>query len=1064
MTGGFVHLGARSEYSLGESLARTADLCRVAARHGQRALAVCDTMSVAAAPGLIEAARTAGLRPLFGLEARVLPWDATGWTGKAHRLRLIATSPQGWARLIQLVNLGHGRAAEEVPPHVTWEEVLADAAHLIVIAGGSDCELTAAVRDDRTPHADRMIAALREALAPEQFFLAIPHPGRGDGAERAAILHALAEAHALPMLAVPEVRYPWAEDALAWEFFRRSDDDDPPRTFADLAPSSGPREHLAPAAELAKHYAPFEGALENTAAVAEMAAFETPRPRRRFPAHEFERGVDAESFIWNEIFSRAAERYGTMPTKWRERLNREFRELVEADLADALICLARLDEEFRERGIGRGPGAGFLTNSLVASLLGMTRTDPLAFDLPFSVPEAAGRASASMQFTVPSTQLGDASEALQELFASHVAVAGKWKRWTAQAALECVLAGIGRKTASEASRIVKSPAWKSAREAAGAREGTGDPPADRALTDPVALAWLTQRLEGRARQLRAVATETVFCSGHAARMLPCPRLDDGQRATEWEPAALEALGFGRIALRPDSVLDLVDEATRWAREQGSQGFEPLHGAAEDTGALALLREGKTTGVPLFEGPLLRTRLRESPPADLKQLLAILAEDAPADPSSRSFETVLLSLAALATRAREKTAFFAAALSQASGNRGRTAALLEAARRDGLSIQPLDLNCSVWRWAPEAGALRPGFQTVHGMNAAAARELEWVRREMTYNDLADLLRRTDPRQLRTAQIESLIRAGALDSLAPSRRQLLDQLPELDELLRPRRLRKGQGDDPLAFFGLGSDWWLQNQVAEPPSLPAEDDDPRWLAEQEHAVTGLLFSFDPGALDREFLRAAHVTVPARLASRDRDEDVTIVGIVEGMEEITAQQGGARTLFVEVAGCLVELSGWSARQAMRCAEAGERVLIAGCARRLPQRLQRSPAEGGTMQWLIEGELLLPLSEAVRRCERAESLEISVGAHDTRTLKQVLALLKHYPGRTPVRLADAPAAANRLVHKLAARSVLVCPGLELGLRRLLQPGGWRLHAKGEEADAEAEESAVVQGEEKVQR
>src|SRR5690606_25626396 len=100
----FVHLGARSEHSAGESLARVEALCRAAARHRMESLAITDMMSLASAPAFAVAARQAGLRAIHGLDCRVLnPRTAST---EYDRVKLLAATEAGWRRLVQLVNLG----------------------------------------------------------------------------------------------------------------------------------------------------------------------------------------------------------------------------------------------------------------------------------------------------------------------------------------------------------------------------------------------------------------------------------------------------------------------------------------------------------------------------------------------------------------------------------------------------------------------------------------------------------------------------------------------------------------------------------------------------------------------------------------------------------------------------------------------------------------------------------------------------------------------------------------------------------------------------------------------
>src|SRR5690606_15880574 len=129
------------------------------------------------------------------------------------------------------------------------------------------------------------------------------------------------------------------EDDIALEFMARGalGELEAKTPLLELVRPHDERSYLAPGDVVRSAYRAHPHAVENAIDVAAMCSLELPHAPRRYPVHEYQRGVDAESFIWNEVFSRAADRYGDLPSRWRERLNREFHELVDADLPDALV-------------------------------------------------------------------------------------------------------------------------------------------------------------------------------------------------------------------------------------------------------------------------------------------------------------------------------------------------------------------------------------------------------------------------------------------------------------------------------------------------------------------------------------------------------------------------------------------------------------------------------------------------------------------------------------------------------------------------------------------------------
>ena len=101
-------------------------------------------------------------------------------------------------------------------------------------------------------------------------------------------------------------------------------------------------------------------------------------------------------------------------------------------------------------------------------------------------------------------------------------------------------------------------------------------------------------------------------------------------------------------------------------------------------------------------------------------------------------------------------------------------LVEDAKRHGVRILPVDINRSYIRCSVEAGALRLGFNYVHGVGEKALQVLEEAQVKGPVVSLEEFCRRirltTQSRNgLTRAQMRNLILAGAFDSLEPNRRQ-------------------------------------------------------------------------------------------------------------------------------------------------------------------------------------------------------------------------------------------------------------------------------------------------------
>lgn len=1033
MATGFVHLGGRSEHSENESLASVSALVRAAASAGQESVALCDVMSLAGAPAFVAAARAAGLRPLLGLEARVLPWGATAIAGSLHRVRLLAANETGWRRLVRLVNLGQRRVGDGIPSHLSWADLLAEPEGLLYLVGGLKGEITAVAEKLNLERLQEIMRGLLEAVGDDRAFVALPVPGTLEGKRAARLLWTVAEEFNLAPVAVPEIHAATAGQALAWRALTPA----PNRraaTLGDLVAPADQRPMICSTREIHEWFAGFPAAIENASLIAGLCQPSLMRTPRRFPVHEFERGVDADSFLWNEAFARANERYAGQSLRWRERLDREFRELADAHLLDALVTVRRIDDALGERGILRGPGAGFLAHSLVASLLGLTGIDPLAMDLPFVLPEGREQEMPLLELTIPRRHHGGAVEALTSLFDGHVACVGRWMKWTAAASLERVVQALDLTKTFAGERDNE---WRALVDQVSVQSEGLEPPLDAPLESPRALAWLAGQLEGRARTLKVVPDQFTFCVGAIDHTLPCERDAAAPLpVVVWDAKGLEGLGFGRIGFTHDPLLDLLDAVgerrtipTPRHDQRGPGSFTPE--------TARLLADGRTQGIAPLEPPTMRRALRQRQPTDLASLWKLVGGPEKAGKRA-SFARVVLAQALATAKAHDPLAFFAAALTQSGQEIGAVAALLAAARQAGFGLQPLDLNCSAWEWMAERRDLRPGLMLVRDLTPAAGNEIEQVRSEGPFQNLADLLRRTDPRVLKTSQVEALIKAGALDGLHPSRASLLIELPILDGLLRPRSTNAN--GDPLNFFGRGSDWWLRNQVELPePLAGAEKASARRDAENEREATGLVLSMPPDREEASLLKVSRAVAPEALTPRLRGSRVCLLSAVFALERTEAKavaDVGGEVGWVELGGVMARVRHDQWATIAAAWGEGASLMVTGL------------MDEGRDEWVLDIEHVAPFDDAMATARDTATIEVDLGDVDAAQAKSLAALVARFPGRTPLRATAMPARGDRALGKLVGRQVAICPPFLVELTEQVGSAGWRLVSRAPEGTA----------------
>ncbi|ACT03103.1 DNA polymerase III subunit alpha [Paenibacillus sp. JDR-2] len=156
-------------------------------------------------------------------------------------------------------------------------------------------------------------------------------------------------------------------------------------------------------------------------------------------------------------------------------------------------------------------------------------------------------------------------------------------------------------------------------------------------------------------------------------------------------------------------------------------------------------------------------------------------------------------------------FMASMLASVTGNQRKTAEYVDECRRMGIEVLPPDVNESGVTFTPVEGAVRFGLAAIKNVGTQAIEAIEKERRERPFDSLLDLCRRVDLRVVNKRVLESLIQAGALESLPGHRAQQLAALEETVEAAL--KWRKEREELQIELFGFDE---VQNWDVELPDI--------------------------------------------------------------------------------------------------------------------------------------------------------------------------------------------------------------------------------------------------------
>jgi len=111
-----------------------------------------------------------------------------------------------------------------------------------------------------------------------------------------------------------------------------------------------------------------------------------------------------------------------------------------------------------------------------------------------------------------------------------------------------------------------------------------------------------------------------------------------------------------------------------------------------------------------------------------------------------------------------------------------------ARKHGIEIKPPDINISGHEFIPEDKTIRYGLGGIKNVGKNAVLEIIKEREKQSFTDFFDFVERAGGRLVNKKVIESLIKAGAFDSIEENRHSLLSSLQNAVENARIKEKRK------------------------------------------------------------------------------------------------------------------------------------------------------------------------------------------------------------------------------------------------------------------------------------
>ena len=239
------------------------------------------------------------------------------------------------------------------------------------------------------------------------------------------------------------------------------------------------------------------------------------------------------------------------------------------------------------------------------------------------------------------------------------------------------------------------------------------------------------------------------------------------------------------------------------------------------------------------------------------------------------------------KANYKAEYMAALLTSVKDDKDKSAVYLNECRKMGIKVLPPDVNSSEAQFTPVGTDIRFGMTAIRNVGDNVVASIVATRKAKgAYTDFSDFLRKVEPVACNKKVVESLIKAGAFDSLGHSRRGLMTVFDQaVDSFLATKRVEAtGQFD---LFGDGGGDEAIESVFTV--TVPDGEWEKMARLAFEREMLGLYVSDHP-LHGVEHVLAAHADTPIAEINAGGVEDganVTIAGILTAVGPRTNKQG---------------------------------------------------------------------------------------------------------------------------------------------------------------------------------
>lgn len=623
----FTHLHVHTEYSLLDGSNKIKEYVARVKELGMDSAAITDHGVMYGCIDFYRAAKEAGIRPILGCEVYVAPGsrfdkEAGGSSsGRYYHLVLLAENNQGYANLMKIVSKGFVEGYY-YKPRVDLE--LLRQYHEGIIALSACLAGEVARYLTRSMYEDAKEAALRyqEIFGKDNFFLELQDHGIAQQQMVNQQLMRLHEETGIPMVATNDVHYTYQDDVeshdilLCLQTGKKLADEDRMRY-------EGGQYFVKSPQEMAELFPYALEALENTHKIAMRCNVEIEFGVTKLPRYDVPEGYTAWEYLNKLCFEGLQERYQPVTEELKERLTYELNTIQNMGYVDYFLIVWDFIKYARDHDIMVGPGRGSAAGSLVSYTLGITKLDPIKYDLLFE------RFLNPERVSMPDIDIDFCFERRQEVIDYVVRKYGKDR--VVQIVTFGTLAARG--VIRDVGRVMDLP-YAQVDTIAKMIPNELNITIDKALKMNPELARvyaqdeqihhlidMAKRLEGLPRHTSMHAAGVVISQKDVDEYVPLSRASDGTITTQFTMTTLEELGLLKMDFLGLRTLTVIQNAVHLIEKDTGIRLDMDKIDYDDKKVLDSIGTGKTDGIFQIESPGMKNFMKELKPQSLEDIIA-----------------------------------------------------------------------------------------------------------------------------------------------------------------------------------------------------------------------------------------------------------------------------------------------------------------------------------------------------------------------------------------------------------------------------------------------------------